>query len=49
MRSDMLKLKEELRRSVQYFIKKMPWAYQDRIYYFHKFRKLPNLDRKSVV
>jgi len=44
----MFKLKDELRRSVQYFIKKMPWAYQDRIYYFHKFRKLPNLRQPKV-
>ncbi|MFS2224159.1 ATP-grasp fold amidoligase family protein [Pantoea sp. B65] len=39
----MLKFKDELRRSVKYFIKKMPWAYQDRIYYFHKFKRLPNI------
>ncbi|WP_026111766.1 ATP-grasp fold amidoligase family protein [Winslowiella toletana] len=39
----MLKFKDELRRSVKYFIKKMPWAYQDRIHYFHKFKKLPNI------
>ncbi len=44
----MFKLKDELRRSVQYFIKKMPWAYQDRIYYFHKFRKLPNLRQPKM-
>lgn len=44
----MLRLKEELRRSVQYFIKKMPWATQDRIYYFRKFRKLPNLREPKV-
>lgn len=44
----MFKLKEELRRSVQYFIKKMPWAYQDRIYYFRRFKKLPNLRQPKV-
>ncbi|WP_054688421.1 ATP-grasp fold amidoligase family protein [Pantoea stewartii] len=44
----MLRLKQELRRSLQYFIKKMPWTYQDRIYYFRKFRKLPNLREPKV-
>lgn len=39
----MLKFKDELKRSVRYFIKKMPWTYQDSIYYFHKFKKLPNI------
>ncbi|ADU67641.1 ATP-grasp fold amidoligase family protein [Pantoea sp. At-9b] len=44
----MLKLKDELRRSVRYFIKKMPWAYQDRLYYFRRFRRLPNLRQPKV-
>lgn len=44
----MFRLKDELRKSVQYFIKKMPWAYQDRIYYFYKFHKLPNLRQPKV-
>ena len=39
----MLKFKDELRRSVSYFIRKMPWMHQDRIYYFKRFRKLPNI------
>lgn len=43
-----MSFKDELRRSVLYFIKKMPWAYQDRIYYFHKFRKLPNIRQPKV-
>jgi hypothetical protein len=44
----MLKLKDELRKSVRYFIRKMPWAYQDRIFYFRKFRRLPNLREPKV-
>ncbi|NIF22762.1 ATP-grasp fold amidoligase family protein [Candidatus Pantoea multigeneris] len=44
----MLKLKDELRRSVQYFIKKMPWAYQDRLYYYRTFHQLPNLRQPKV-
>ena len=39
----MSKFKDELRRSVLYFVKKMPWAYQDRIHYFRKFKRLPNI------
>lgn len=39
----MLKVKDELRRSFKYFIKKMPWVHQERIHYFYKFKKLPNI------
>ncbi len=39
----MLKFKDELRRSVLYFVKKMPWKYQDGIYYLFKFKQFPNI------
>ncbi|QKJ88910.1 hypothetical protein PMPD1_4002 [Paramixta manurensis] len=39
----MLNFKNELRRSVLYFVKKMPWVYQDRVHYFYKFKHLPNI------
>ncbi|MFC0139813.1 ATP-grasp fold amidoligase family protein [Erwinia mallotivora] len=39
----MLKLKTQLRKSISYLFKKMPWVYQDRISYFRKFKRLPNI------
>lgn len=39
----MIKLKKGLRRGMSWLIRKMPWSYQDRIYYFNTFRKLPNI------
>lgn len=39
----MFSLKKELKKLVLYFLNKIPWLYQDRIYYFHKFKKLPNI------
>ncbi|MFU9136932.1 ATP-grasp fold amidoligase family protein [Erwinia tasmaniensis] len=44
----MFKLKTELRKGVLYLLKKMPWSCQDRIYYFHKFRKLPNIRQPKL-
>ncbi|WP_462381151.1 ATP-grasp fold amidoligase family protein [Pseudomonas sp. Marseille-QA0892] len=38
-----MSFKKELKRSALYFFKKLPWVHQDSIYYFRKFRKLPNL------
>lgn len=31
-----------------FLFKKMPWSYQDRIYYLHKFKKLPNLHQPKL-
>ncbi|WP_455813824.1 ATP-grasp fold amidoligase family protein [Pseudomonas graminis] len=39
----MLKLKAELRKGFVYLLKKMPWSYQDKIYYFQKFKRIPNI------
>lgn len=44
----MIKLKNELRKGLTYLVKKMPWSYQDRIYYFHTFRKLPNIRQPKL-
>nr|WP_154325439.1 ATP-grasp fold amidoligase family protein [Pantoea sp. 201603H] len=41
----MFNFKNEIKRSLHYFIKKMPWVYQDKVYYFYKFKKLPNIHR----
>ncbi|HBQ78883.1 MAG TPA: hypothetical protein DD850_06285, partial [Erwinia persicina] len=39
----MLKLKAELRKGFVYLFKKMPWSYQDKVYYFQKFKRIPNI------
>jgi len=39
----MLKLKAQLRKSVLYLFRKIPWSYQDRYYYYRKFKRLPNI------
>ncbi|MGE9551335.1 ATP-grasp fold amidoligase family protein [Erwinia amylovora] len=44
----MLKLKVQLRNSVLYLLKKMPWSYQDRFYYYRKFKKLPNIRQPKL-
>ncbi|MCX8958777.1 ATP-grasp fold amidoligase family protein [Erwinia psidii] len=44
----MLKLKTQLRKSVLYLFRKIPWAYQDRIYYFRRFKKLPNINQPKL-
>lgn len=44
----MLKLKNELQKNAKYFIKKMPWVQQDRICYFLKFKKLPNIHKPEL-
>ena len=44
----MSKLKAELRKGLMFLFKKMPWSYQDRIYYLHKFKKLPNLHQPKL-
>ena len=44
----MLKLKAELRKGVLYLLKKMPWSYQDRVYYFHTFKRLPNIRQPKL-
>ncbi|AXF77935.1 hypothetical protein LU604_24145 [Erwinia tracheiphila] len=44
----MLKFKIKLRKSVLYFFKKIPWIYQDRVYYFRKFKKLPNINQPRL-
>ncbi|WP_338567440.1 ATP-grasp fold amidoligase family protein [Erwinia sp. E_sp_B01_3] len=44
----MLKLKSELRKGVLYLLKKMPWSYQDRVHYFHRFKRLPNIHQPKL-
>ncbi|WP_034911541.1 MULTISPECIES: ATP-grasp fold amidoligase family protein [Erwinia] len=44
----MFNLKKELRKGALYLFKKIPWSYQDRIYYLHRFKKLPNLHRPKL-
>ncbi|PIJ50387.1 hypothetical protein BL250_13255 [Erwinia sp. OLTSP20] len=44
----MNKLIKGLRKSIAWLIRKMPWSYQDRIFYFHTFRKLPNLRKPRL-
>ena len=44
----MLKLKAEIRKGFLFLFKKMPWSYQDRIYYLHKFKKLPNIHQPKL-
>ncbi|WP_158785042.1 ATP-grasp fold amidoligase family protein [Pantoea sp. BAV 3049] len=44
----MLKLKAQLRNSVLYLLRKMPWSYQDRFHYYRKFKKLPNIRQPKL-
>lgn len=43
----MLKLKAELRKGVLYLLKNAV-VLPDRIYYFHKFKKLPNIRQPKL-
>lgn len=44
----MLKIKTQLRKGVLYLFKKIPWAYQDRVYYFRRFKSLPNINQPKL-
>ena len=39
----MFKLKAELKKGFVYLFKKMPWSYQDKVYYYQKFKRIPNI------
>lgn len=44
----MFNLKAELRKGFVCLLKMMPWTYQDKIYYFQKFRRLPNINEPKL-
>lgn len=44
----MVKLKAELRKGLLCLLKKIPWSYQDRIYYFYKFKRFPNIHKPKL-
>lgn len=44
----MLNFKAEIRKGCLYLLKKMPWFYQDKVYYFKTFKKIPNLRKPKL-